>query len=81
MTKLERIQWRATKRAIEERLKELDLFNLVKRKLRSDIASVYNSLKYYYKNDRVKLFLLLPAGLTKNCHSTQLGRYRLVIRK
>lgn len=46
------------------------------------ITLAYNYLKYYYKSNRAKLFVLLPTGLTKNnCHSLQLGRFRLSIRK
>lgn len=42
--------------------------SLVKRKLRNDITTVYNCLKDYYKSDRPKLFLLVPATLGKrNC--------------
>lgn len=75
---MERVQWKATNKAIEERLKELDL----KRKLRRDITLAYNYLKYYHKSNRAKLCVLLPTGLTKNnCHSLQLGRFRLSIRK
>lgn len=66
---LEQVQWKATEmvrvlehRLYKERLRELGLFTLEKRRLKGDLVTAFRYLREAYREDSAKLFTEVPGG-------------------
>jgi len=86
---LEQVQMRATKvirgleyLSYEDRMRELGLFSLEKRRLRDDLLAAFQYLKAAYRKDGECLFTRVCSDRTrvKGCKLKE-GRFRLDIRK